>query len=128
MKGPVLQNHSHRISMILGNSRIMERSFGEGLVLMVYQRPEALTNTHCNDHLQVKMFGQMGVLCDTPQCPRQQWICDGEVGEMDKQMLLLFFLFFFFLGAGSYTGGRWTRKDWEMSRIMVHYVKFPRNQ
>lgn len=40
VKGLVLWNHSRKISRSCGKSRISERSFGEGSVLMVYQKPE----------------------------------------------------------------------------------------
>ena len=46
----VLQNQSHRISMILGNNKISERNLSHGLVLMVWQKPEALSQT--NNSLQ----------------------------------------------------------------------------
>lgn len=50
MKGSDLQNQSHRISMILGNNKISERNLSHGLVLMVWQKPEALSQT--NNSLQ----------------------------------------------------------------------------
>ena len=45
-KGLVLKTHSDRISLTQGNSRISERSFGEGPVLMVNQKPEALNQNN----------------------------------------------------------------------------------
>ncbi|KAL6088944.1 hypothetical protein STEG23_016068 [Scotinomys teguina] len=45
----VLGNHSCRISMTQGNSRISEKSFGEGPVLMVYQTN---SNSLHNEHFQ----------------------------------------------------------------------------
>ena len=40
--------------MTYSNSRVSGRSFGEGPLWMVYQKPEALsrTATHCSGHLQ----------------------------------------------------------------------------
>lgn len=42
MKGLVLWKHSLRISNNRSNSRILKRSFSEGLVLILYQKPGAL--------------------------------------------------------------------------------------
>ena len=36
------QNHSHKISVTWGNSRIAERSLSEGPVLMLQQKPGAM--------------------------------------------------------------------------------------
>ena len=53
--------------MTWGSCRLSERSFGEGPVMTVCQKSEALnqTMTHCNEHLQVKTIGQKGILRDT---------------------------------------------------------------
>ena len=54
LKGLDLMNHSHRISMTQSNSKISKRRFSEGLILMVYQKPEAWTltnNTLHNEHV-----------------------------------------------------------------------------
>lgn len=70
MKGPALQNHSCRILKTRGNNRIFESSFSESPVLMVYQKPGAfnLTNNLLhNEYLQVKLFGQKGVVYDSWQ-------------------------------------------------------------
>ena len=45
VKGLALQDHSYRIFMTWGNSRLSERRFSEGLSLMLYQKPEALNLT-----------------------------------------------------------------------------------
>lgn len=36
---------------------------------------------HCNEHMQVQLFGQMDVICDIPQLPMslQCITCDGDV-------------------------------------------------
>lgn len=61
MKGLVLQNQSCRVSMTQGNNRTSEKSPGEDLVLIVYQKPEASnqTMTHCNGHWQEKRLGKV---------------------------------------------------------------------
>ncbi|MEJ1278319.1 hypothetical protein NN561_009241 [Cricetulus griseus] len=46
VKGVVLWNHSLGISMTQGNSRILEKTFCEGPVLMMYLKPEALNHTN----------------------------------------------------------------------------------
>lgn len=51
--------------MTLGNNRTTGRSHGEGLVLMVFQKPRTRPMTHCEEHLQVKMCGQKSILWDT---------------------------------------------------------------
>ena len=44
---------------------ISERSFGEGLVAMEYQKLGTLNHTNpCNERLQVKLIGQNYILCD----------------------------------------------------------------
>ena len=68
IKGLVLWNRSHRTSMTQGNSRISERSFGEGPVMMVGQSPEALNQA--SDSLQGALAGGADwTLCDTLQLP-----------------------------------------------------------
>lgn len=42
VKGHILWNQSHRISMTQAKCRILKRSFSECPVFMVYQKPEAL--------------------------------------------------------------------------------------
>jgi len=42
--------------------------------------------TNCSEHLQGKLHGQRGVLCDTPQLPGQDFL-----------FFFFFFFFFFFL-------------------------------
>ena len=65
LEGVVLLNHSHRISMTQGNSRISDRNMGEGPVLMVDQKPEALNltnNSFYSEHFQIKLFQQRSLL------------------------------------------------------------------
>jgi hypothetical protein len=50
VKGQVLQNHSHRLSMTQGNNRILVRSPSKDRVLRVWQKPEASNRT--DDALQ----------------------------------------------------------------------------
>jgi hypothetical protein len=52
--------------MTYGNSGMLKRGPREDQVSVVWQKPEALTQT--NEHLQVKLYGQKGVLCDTLGC------------------------------------------------------------
>ena len=68
------------------------------------QRPQNRPMTNCNEHLQVKLFGQKGILtlCDT------------------QQFLSLILIFYFLLEW-------WTRKGLEMSGFRVHDVKFTKN-
>ena len=67
LKGLDLQIQRCRISMTQGNNRISRKRPSEDLVLRCSrsQRPWTRTMTHYNEHLQVKMFGQKGTLCDT---------------------------------------------------------------
>lgn len=53
--------------MTQSNSRISERSFSEGPVMMVCQRSEVLNQT--NTHLWAGFIGQKGVLRDTLRLP-----------------------------------------------------------
>ena len=65
VKRLALWNHRHRISMIQGNSKISEMNFGESPVLMVYQKPEALSmtnNTLHNEYLHVTLSEPKGIL------------------------------------------------------------------
>ena len=64
--------------------------------------------THCNEHLQVKLFGQKGKLWDAPQPPQQ----DGFV-----YFVCLFVCFFC---RGHCKG--------QVSGIVVNDVKFIKNQ
>jgi hypothetical protein len=61
VKGPALLLQSCRIFMTQGNNRGPR----EDPVLMMSQEPETLNQTHCNEHLQVKICEQRGILCDT---------------------------------------------------------------
>ena len=62
VKGLVLWSQSHRATMTSGNSRICRRSFGEGLVLMVYQKPETWNITQL---IFLNETGQKDTLHDT---------------------------------------------------------------
>jgi hypothetical protein len=65
VKGLVLQIQSCRVSMTQDN-RISKRSPRENPRLMCSrnQRPQIRPMTHCNEHLQVKLFEQKSVLFD----------------------------------------------------------------
>ena len=68
----------------------------------------------CNEHSQIKMCGQKGILCthcDTLQLPKQE----------------RYFCFVFFCG-GDCKSGEWVCRDGEMSGIEVHDVKLTKNQ
>lgn len=54
MKGSVLQIQSCSISMTQGNSRLSRRSLNIGR--WQKQRPWTGLRTHCNEHLQIKLF------------------------------------------------------------------------
>lgn len=81
--------------------------FSEGPVLMPYQKPEALNLTNDSlhsKHLQVKLFGQGGLVHDTQQlpCHQDQGRGDGNVGKTEEQSEVFFgggclFLFCFLL-------------------------------
>jgi hypothetical protein len=61
MKGPVLQNQSCKTSTTLGNLGISKRrSSIDNIVEARGCEPDY------NEYLQVKVFGEKGVLCDTP--------------------------------------------------------------
>ena len=65
MKGPVLLIQGCRISMALTNKKITGRSPGVDPILIMSQKPEILNQnnvTHCNKHLQVRMFRQRDML------------------------------------------------------------------
>lgn len=67
--------------------------------------------TRCNEHLQVQLFGQQGVLGDTLELPRRDGFC----------------LFVFFLGEVVRVEGRYEGIG-EMSGIGVHDVKLTKTQ
>lgn len=100
-KGLVLQNHSLRVSMTLGNSRTSKRGFSESPALMLYQEPKIwnlTSHTLHNESLQIKLCGQKGLLHDTQQLPvslrgvgmRQR---GGEDGGATCFFRLFFYLF-----------------------------------
>lgn len=91
------------MSMNLGNSRISESSIGEGPVLTVYQNPDdlSLINTHCNEHVQIKLFGQKYILCEIPcgyQCHYGKCICDFESLRSEMYNFLLVSFNYIFVG------------------------------
>lgn len=79
--------------MTQDNNRISKRSPSEGPVLIGNrkQRPPTLPVTHCNEHLQVKMYGLTGILCDS--------LCH-TMASMKRFFFSLFFKFNFVLLGG----------------------------
>jgi hypothetical protein len=65
--------------------------------------------TSCNEHLQVRLFGQEGILCET------QW-------HIAVSKIILFLIFVFFSEGGCKGRGQ-IQKDTEMSGIEVFYGK-----
>jgi len=60
VNGPALQIQSCRISMAQGNNGITKRSPREDPVLLC-SRSQTRPKTHCNECLQIKMFGQKDI-------------------------------------------------------------------
>lgn len=58
-----INNQSQRISMTQGNNSLLAEARG-------FQ-----SNVHFNEHLKAKLFGQRGILCNTPQLPSKSFIC-----------------------------------------------------
>lgn len=102
---------------------------------------------HFNEHLLVKLRKQNGVLCDTllPMTPGRMKRCwrGGNEGEAKTFYVFCFVLVFVCLfdcfvlsqldflkvsfgGHCRDEGKIWG--DWELSRIRVHDMKFPKNQ
>jgi hypothetical protein len=79
--------------------------------------PETLnqTNDSLQWTLQVKMCGQRDILWDT-------------MGQHSFQNCFLFHLFLFYVGEGGCKGREWKQRDREMRWVVVHHVKFTRNQ
>ena len=66
--------------------------------------------THCNEHLQEKLFRQKGILYDIPQAPWQDvFVCFFSLGEHVAS-----------------TGQIW--RDEEMCGIGLHDMKFTKDQ
>ena len=63
MKRTVLLFQGCMVSMIQGNKKISIKRPEEDPVLS--QKLKNLDQTHCNEHLQVKMCGQRDILWDT---------------------------------------------------------------
>lgn len=68
--------------------------------------------THCNEYLQVKMYGIKGIFCDL--------LCHTTV-----PMMIFFFKFYLILlgGAGGYKSRKQIRRDKEMKGIGMHDIK-----
>ena len=60
VKEPVLT-----ISVTQATNRIISRSPSENPALVVSQKPEISNQTHCNEHLQVKKYGQTDIPWNT---------------------------------------------------------------
>lgn len=63
--------------------------------MVVYQKSEALNQTHCNDHLQAKMIGRKDMLWNTPWPPVPlRWIKRCWRGRKDGEFWFYFFFNF----------------------------------
>lgn len=76
-------DHNPRISMTQGNSRIAERCFSEGPILMLYQKPETLNQTNGLFAMYIckqSCFCETGVLWLTHYSSQRHKarICDGK--------------------------------------------------
>lgn len=92
----ILWSHNHRIFMTLGNSSIPKRSFGQGSVLRVHQKPEALNET--NHWLQwtiaSKAAGRKGYTTWQPQLLMPPgWMKRWQRGKKGKMNWLFLFCF-----------------------------------
>lgn len=93
--------------------------------------------TYSNEHLQVNLIEQNDLLCDTPQFPMPQgqtkscWR-DKKMGEQ-RGFLFCFCLFPYFvlifscLLGGCCRGEEKIQGNWEVSRIRMYNVKFPKS-
>lgn len=101
MKGLVLWNLRHRISITGVISRMFKRSFSEGPVLTMYQKPEELNldnHTLNNEHLQVKLCEPKCILHDTQQLPMTpRWMKRWYRGEKTEEQNVLFVFTLVFL-------------------------------
>lgn len=108
----VLKNNRHRIFMTPSNNKVFERSFDEGTVMMVYQKPE--TSSQINDTLQWTSYGwgwlnKRGALCDTGQhLMPLGWMrrCLKDGGARWDFCLLVGFVFLLINFGGCFTGLR----------------------
>lgn len=68
--------------------------------------------THCNESLQIEMYGQKGTL----------WVTRGRFDLVFCFLMLLFWFVSFFWGGGGggCKDGEWIRRDRKMSRFGVH--------
>lgn len=101
MKEPVLSRGIIATGSPWLSRRIPERSFNEGPTVKICQKLWTWPTTQCNEHLQVELFGQEGVLRDKPQLPRPLrqrnvwWRGGKEGGEKCFFVLLCFILSIF---------------------------------
>ena len=126
----VLQNHHSRISMTWGHRRTAKRSFSEEPVpwwCTWSQRSSTRPTTHCDEHLQVKLFGEKGRLCDILQSSKSLgqkniWWRGGK-GCMTCFLFLLLFSFgmeAIMLGSRNERTGKWVGLGsviWNFQRI-----------
>ena len=115
------------MSMNLGNNRISERRLGEGPVLTVYQKPDdvSLINTYCNELVQIKLFGQQDILCETLcgyQCHHGKCICDFERLRSEMYIFLLVSFNYIFVGEAIGVKGEQGRtgKGKELANFKLH--------
>jgi hypothetical protein len=79
------------------------------------QRPQTRPVTHCKEHLQVKSYGQNGVLFDTLQLPQ-------------RDVLFCSFFYLFSLPGGDCKGRGQVWRDGVMRGIGEHDVKFTKKK
>ena len=77
------------------------------------QRPPTRPMTHCNKHLQVKLFGQKGVCI---------------VGHSTAFSVRFCFLLCVFVWGGVAKEEEWIWRDGKISQVEIHDVKFTKNQ
>lgn len=85
--------------------------------MIVKQKLEALNQTRYNEHLKVKLYGVLGIMCD-------------RLRDTTAFITRFFSILFCFVwcGEGGFKGRRQMPRDWKMNGIRMYDVISTKNQ